>query len=274
MVAFWKNLKNLGLEDLEETDLFEEKKKADKEKAEPPKEEDFLLDKVVRCPVCDQDSTQKIMKTGKAKLLSTDMDLRPKYEHVDFAKYEVYQCAFCGYAALAKDYQKISLKQTAMIQEGISSKVALRKYDGTTYSYEQSLERHQLALASAMVKKARTSEKAYICLKTAWLMRGYAESLEEQGETDKLQEIREGEQDFLEKAYQGFSKAVTEETFPICGMNEPTFDYLLAALAIEINRMDDAKRLVSNILQSTQTNPRAKDKARELKDIILKAEKK
>lgn len=274
MVAFWKNLKNLGLEDLEETDLFEEKKKADKEKAEPPKEEDFLLDKVVRCPVCDQDSTQKIMKTGKAKLLSTDMDLRPKYEHVDFAKYEVYQCAFCGYAALAKDYQKISLKQTAMIQEGISSKVALKQYKGTTYSYEQSLERHQLALASAMVKKARTSEKAYICLKTAWLMRGYAESLEEQGETDKLQEIREGEQDFLEKAFQGFSKAVTEETFPICGMNEPTFDYLLAALAIEINRMDDAKRLVSNILQSTQTNPRAKDKARELKDIILKAEKK
>ena len=274
MVAFWKNLKNLGLEDLEETDLFEEKKKADKEKAEPLKEEDFLLDKVVRCPVCDQDSTQKIMKTGKAKLLSTDMDLRPKYEHVDFAKYEVYQCAFCGYAALAKDYQKISLKQTAMIQEGISSKVALKQYKGTTYSYEQSLERHQLALASAMVKKARTSEKAYICLKTAWLMRGYAESLEEQGETDKLQEIREGEQDFLEKAYQGFSKAVTEEIFPICGMNEPTFDYLLAALAIEINRMDDAKRLVSNILQSTQTNPRAKDKARELKDIILKAEKK
>lgn len=272
MAGFLSNFSKLGLGELEDTDLYEEKKDG-RVKPEPVKEEDFLLDKVVKCPVCDQDSVQKIMKTGKAKLLSTDMDLRPRYEHVDFSKYEVYQCAYCGYASLAKDFQKISLKQITMIQEGICSKVVLKKYDNPTYSYEQALERHQLALACAMVKRARVSEKAYICLKSAWLMRGYAESLEEQGKTNKIKEVREAERDFLEKAYHGFTKALTEEGFPMCGMNEPTMDYLLAAVALEINRIDDAKRLVSKIMQSSQTNPRAKEKARELKEIILRAEK-
>ncbi len=272
MAGFWQNFSKLGLGDLEDADLYEEAK-VEQKKSETIKEEDFLLDKVVRCPVCDQDSTQKIMKTGKAKLISTDRDLRPKYEHVDFSKYEVYQCACCGYAALAKDFQKLSLKQITMIQEGICSKVVLKKYDAPIYSYEQALERHQLALACAMVKRARVSEKAYICLKSAWLMRGYAESLEGQGKTAKVKEIRDAERDYLEKAYHGFTKALTEEGFPMCGMNEPTIDYLLAAVALEINQIDDAKRLVSKIMQSTQTNPRAKEKARELKEIILKEEK-
>lgn len=276
MAGFWSSLASFGLGDLENVDLFENKKKEEEKAKELPKEEDFLLDKMVLCPVCEKESQQKIMKTGKAKLLSADVDLRPVYEHLDAAKYDVYQCEFCGYAGLAKNYSKLSPKQIQLINEGICSKVVLKNsYSGTTYSYEQAIERYQLALASAVVKKAKASEKAYICLKTGWLMRGFAESVAAgEKEEEKYKQIKAAEMDYLTKAYQGFAKAVTEESFPMAGMDESTVDYLLAAVALKIGRTDIASRQVSKILQNTNVPSRVKDKARDLKDIIVEEIKK
>lgn len=263
---------NLGLGDLDGVDLFEDKTKEEKAKAAvPPREEDFLLDKMVACPVCDRESSQKIMKTGKAKLLSTDIDLRPVYSLVDGAKYEVYQCSFCGYAGLAKSFARLSTKQVALIEEGICSKVILRSWPETpTYSYDQCMERYQLALASTVVKKGKASEKAYICMKTAWLLRGYADYEKVNGNNpEKLAQIQAAEKDYLTKAYQGFAKAASEESFPVCGMDETTIDYLLGAIALEIGRTDVAGRMISKVLQNPNAPSRAKDRARSLKDILM-----
>ena len=46
------------------------------------------------------------------------------------------------------------------------------------YTYDEALERYKVALANAIVKLAKPSEKAYICLKTAWLLRGKGEKLD------------------------------------------------------------------------------------------------
>lgn len=261
---------SIGLSDLDEEDIFEDKKQKEKEKLEPPKEEDFLLDKEVECPVCGNKSNQKILKTGKVKLISTDRDLRPKYSILDSGKYEVYQCEVCGYAALAKSFSHISPKQTEMIREGFCTRVKLRSFvQGATYTYEEALERYKLALACAMVRKAKAGEKAYICLKTAWLLRGYAEFKKEQGDTGLLAEIEKAEQDYLGEAYRGFSKAVTVESFPICGMDESTIDYLLAALAFETGNLEASSRLVYKIVQNKNAGSRVKERAINLKDEIL-----
>lgn len=55
----------------------------------------------------------------------------------------------------------------------------------------------------------------------------------------------------------------------MCGMDESTVDYLIAALAVEFERYDVASRLVVEVLHST-TNPRMKDRARDLKEIVSK----
>ena len=251
---------SIGLSDLDEEDIFEDKKQKEKEKLEPPKEEDFLLDKEVECPVCGNKSNQKILKTGKVKLISTDRDLRPKYSILDSGKYEVYQCGVCGYAALAKSFSHISAKQTEMIREGFCTRVKLRSFvQGATYSYEEALERYKLALVNAIV----------ICLKTAGLLRGYAEFKKEQGDTGLLAEIEKAEQDYLGEAYRGFSKAVTVESFPICGMDESTIDYLLAALAFETGNLEASSRLVYKIVQNKNAGSRVKERAINLKDEIL-----
>lgn len=274
MAGFRSSFQTLGLGDLDGQDLFEEVKKEEKVKPEAPKEEDFLLEKMVVCPVCDEKTPQKVMKTGKAKLLSTDVDLRPRYAAIDSVKYEVYMCSCCGYAALTQNFNQLSAKQIQMVKEGICSKVILKRYEGDIYSYEQATERYQLALACAVVKKARASEKAYICLKSAWLMRGYLEKAEADGDKELAKELRVAEQDFLEKAYQGFFKATLLEGFPICGMSEATLDYLLAALAFQLKKNDECKRLVSKVLQSREANDRVKERARSLKDEIVEEAKK
>ena len=42
-------------------------------------ESTYVFDKSMNCPVCDADFKTKQVKTGKARFLGTEADLRPLY---------------------------------------------------------------------------------------------------------------------------------------------------------------------------------------------------
>ncbi len=270
MAGLLSGLAGLGLDNLENVDIFGTDKKDEKSSAakEPVKveEKDLIYEKSYRCPVCDKEFSAKIMKTGKAKLIGTDWDLRPKYEGIDAMKYDVLLCNRCGYAALNRFFAHVTTGQAKLIKENISKAVKLTNYEGEVYTYEQAEERFKLCLANAVVKRARASEKAYICLRSAWLLRGYQES--EEGK-DKAAELKEEEENYLVNAYNGFVEARQSESFPICGMDEVTVDYLVAELAVHLKKFDVASKLVQSILTSVNANARMKDKARDLKERIV-----
>ncbi len=272
-------LGGLGLGDLEGMDIFEEEeaKKEASVAAAPPKieEKDLIYDKNFTCPVCGTEFRAKIMKTGKAKLLGTDQDLRARYEGIDAVKYDVELCPVCGYAALSRYFSNLGSAQAKLIKEKISISVHITEYHDEVYSYEQAFERYQLALACAMVKKAKASEKAYICLKSGWLVRGWRENLQDNGKGNEalVEKLKKQEDDYLQNAFRGFAEARKSENFPLCGMDEVTVDYLLAVLAIRFKKFDVASHLVAGILASPSANARMKDKARDLKEQIM-AEKK
>ena len=251
-------LAGLGLDDLENMNIYGQDKKEEKAAAEAQKieEKDLIFDKTFTCPVCGEDFPAKIMKTGKARLLSTDQDLRAKYEGID---------------AVNRYFNSLNKVYVKQIKENISSKVQLHTYDDDIYSYEEAIERYKLCLANAVVKRAHASEKAYICLKSGWLMRGYQEHLEESGDTDmaRLREVKTMEETYLKNAYTGFTEALQTEGFPMCGMDEITVEFLIAVLAARFQKYDVASRMVATILTSPSANARTKDKARELKDQIL-----
>lgn len=266
-------LGNLGLGGLEGMDIYEEEETKEKPAAAaaPPKveEKDLIYDKTFCCPVCDRDFSAKIMKTGKAKLIGTDMDLRAKYDGIDAVKYDVQLCSCCGYAALSRYFSTLTAPQVKLIKEKICAGAHVKPYEGETYTYEHAFERYQLALANAVVKKARASEKAYICLKSGWLMRGWRESLPEKENAQLVAELAKKEEEYLQNAYKGFIEARKSESFPMCGMDEVTIDYLLAVLSARFKKYDVASRLVSSILTSPTANARTKDKARDLKEHII-----
>lgn len=274
-------LKSLGLGNLEGMSLFEEPKKQETKKEEPaaavkPQEKDLIYDRSFVCPVCDSPFTSKIMKSNKAKLLGTDQDLRARYDGIDAAKYEVVLCPTCGYAALMRYFTGITSSQAKLIREKISQTVRLTPHQGETYSYEEALKRYKLALVAAMVKRSKMSEKAYICLKYAWTVRGYSETLKEKEKPDEklIGELASQEDELLGNAYKGFTEARQTEMFPLCGMNEITVDYLLAVLAIRFQDYDVATKLLGAILTSSSANSRIKDKARDMKELVLKEQKK
>ena len=272
-------LEKFGLSMDEEMDLFADDKKKGAEgngqaaNVEPPKEEDFLLDKKMECPVCTKSFMAKRLKSGKLKRLEPDDDLRPRHEYMDTLKYSVTSCPHCGYTAINRNFEAVSSAQMKFIREAICSKFRNENPNEqfVTYTYDQAIDMYKLALFNSIAKKGKNSEKAYICLNISWLLRGKAEEMENnpQGNKEIAAEIRKEELTFYQQAFEGFLKAIATEMFPMCGMEESTVEYMMAVIAMNLGKMDVASRFVSSILGSQAANRRLKDKALELKGKII-----
>ncbi len=279
MAGFLSGLDKFGLGDLEGVDVFEEEKKKEEAQKSEAKAEmteaDYLFDKSYECPCCDKKFTSKTVRTGKAKLIGQDPDLRAKYQGVDPLKYDTVSCPYCGYSTLTRFFNTITSPQLSLIREKICRNFKPQDSQSETISYEEAYETHKLVLINSVVKKCRASEKAFICLKIAWLLRAMREELnpEDADYAAKCGEYQSQEKDFLKNAYDGFVTAVSKEDFPMCGMDETTIDYLLAALAWETDNLDMASRLVSKVITSRVAKNNIKEKARDLKEHIIEAKK-
>ncbi len=277
MKGIFSGLDKLGLGKLEKVEVFENDSKKEGEKKAAEKtaaltEADFLFEKTYICPVCDEEFHSKKVRTGKVKLLAADTDLRPKYQHVDCLKYDAVACPHCGYAALDRFFKFMMPAQARLIRENISANFKGLPATDNIYTYDDALERHQLALLNTVIKKAKESERAYTCLKMAWICRGKAESLPEETPDRKkqLEELHAQEKELLENAYTGFQAAFSKETFPMCGMDEVTVSYLLAELARRIGKYEESSRWISRVLISREANERIKNRAREIKELLNK----
>lgn len=275
-MSLFSNLGQFGLGKLEKMDVFDEEPKKDAgeeasaEEKHTVMEEDLLFDKGYTCPVCDEEFHSKMVRTGKVKLLSADTDLRPKYQLVDSLKYDALVCPKCGYASLSRFFKFMLPAQAKMIRENITTNFKGIETSGNTYSYDDAIARHQLALANAVVKKAKTSEKAYTCLKIAWLYRGKAETLPKDTENynEVIKELKQQEVELLNNACEGFLSSYSKESFPMCGMDELTVTYLVADLCRRTGRYDESARWISKVLTSRTANERIKNKARDIKELL------
>lgn len=274
-MSILSGLGNLGLSNLESADVFEEEKpKTKEEEAKKQTIDDFVFDKKYSCPVCYEEFMNPTMKGGKVKMVGQDSDLRPKYEPIDPIKYDVIVCPKCGYAALTRYFDKIMPPQAKLVKENVS-----KSFKGIKHvldmSYDEAIERYQLALANAIVKKAKASEKAYLCLKMAWVVRAKIEALDiDMPDYDsQVTELKNDEMELLKNALDGFINARQTEDFPMCGMDETTVDYIISVTAVKFERYDIASKLIAGIITNPSANPRVKDKARDLKEQILASKK-
>lgn len=272
----FEGLEKLGLRTAQSMEnLFEEEKKKKENTAnaveEIPTEASFLLEKKFRCAVCDKEFKGKMVKSGRIKRLESDPDLRPKYQYIDTIKYDVTSCPHCGYTAMSRYFDHLSSTQMRLIKEQICANFnSTGAEEPEIIDYDTAIGRYKLALYTTIVKRAKNSEKAYCCLKIAWLYRGKAENLDEKTKDKEavLKACKEQEEVFYKQAYDGFMKAVSSEMFPICGMDQNTMDYLLAYMSAHFKRYDVASKCISNILGSSASN-KIKDKARDLKEQII-----
>lgn len=275
MANLFSGLESLGLGNLSEIDVYEAKKDDNANttvdtRKDAFSEEDIIFDKTYSCPVCDKEFKTKNVKSGKVKLLTLDTDLRPIYQNMDPLKYDAIVCPICGFAALSRFFKFVTSAQAELIKKHISATFRGIKETGSIIEYDEAIQRHKLALVNAIVKKAKTSERAYTCLKTAWVIRGKAESLSKDLPDYKKQiaDLEKEEMEFITNAYDGFEESFSKESFPMCGMDEITITLMMAELARRIGRIDEAGRWVSRVLISRDANERIKSKARDIKEMI------
>lgn len=277
MTDIFSDLQKLGIGnvgnifDTEDVDVQKEVSRQKQPTAEEL-EAEMIFDKSHTCPLCDKTFTTKTVRAGKAKMVSSDTDLRAKYANIDVNKYDAIVCPSCGYAALARYYEMTTAPQRKLIKENISAGFkGLPASNSPIITYDEAVMNLKLALANAVVKKAKNSEKAYICLKMAWVIRGRLETATEVSKLSKeeIVALKQEELSYIKQAYMGFTSAVQSETFPMCGMDEMTTVYLLADLARRSGDKSQALKLLGEVIVSKNAQGRLKDKARELRDLIM-----
>lgn len=154
-------LEKFGIKADNTTDLFEDEKKpaasADGGKTEAaPTEDSFLLDKAIRCTVCDKVFKTKMIKNGRIKRLEPDLDLRPRFEYIDTLKYDVASCPYCGYTAMNRYFEHVTSGQIKLIKEQVCANFKPTGSDEpAVLDYDQAIERYKLALFNTIVKKER-----------------------------------------------------------------------------------------------------------------------
>lgn len=272
-------LEKFGISSDEELDITKEEGKATKASSNEgaavvveKEEKDFLLDKKIKCPICDKPFTIKAVTTTRLKRLEPDFDLRPNFEGIDTIKYDALSCPNCGYSALASTFAKIDSARIKLVRnEFCANFKPVPEQPMETFTYEYAIEKFKLALVCTMKKRGKLSEKAYCCLKIAWLRRAQLKELEAAENPDqKLIEATKAEfEGFYAQAYEGFMKAVSTETGPYCGMDSSTVEFMLANMARYYKKYDVALKLIARLIQSPTTGRKLKDKCVDMKQEIV-----
>lgn len=91
-------------------------------------------------------------------------------------------------------------------------------------------------------------------LAVSWEGRGVKRN--RSGDLREEKEAKEQEEAFYQQAYEGFMKAMSTEMFPMCGMDQCTVDYLLAAMAYHFKKYDVASKCISRIQATPSASKR------------------
>lgn len=281
-------LGKFGLDEGAANNLFEDENVVKKQNADgsvtkevvAPKETDFLLLKAVRCPVCDGTFRTIQIKSGRAKRKEPDMDLRPRFEHIDTNKYDICSCPKCGFTAMHRYFGPLSSLQRKLVKEGVCDKFKTPPTQEITelktYTYDEAIELFKLALYTTIAKKGPNSEKAYECLKISWLLRGKIEELavDKEKNKDAIIAAQKEYASFYAQAFEGFVKAMSSENYPMCGMDQSTVDLLIAAMAFNVGKYEYASRFVSSLIVSRTAGANIKKRAHEMKEKLVEKMKK
>ena len=280
-------LAKFGLDEKLINSVFEDETRGKKDEdaasakeVEVYKETDYLLLKTVTCPICDAAFRTPVIKTGRARRQEPDMDLRPRFEGIDTNKYDIASCPKCGFTAIHRYFGHLAPVQVKLIREGVISKFTTPPAKEMTelqeISYDTAIDLYKVALYTAVVKRAKVSERAYICLKTAWLLRAKMEELSLDAENNKseIEACQTEYNTFYEQAFDGFVKAMSSESYPMAGMDQSTVDLLITAMAYNLGRYDFAARFVSELIVSRTVPANIKKRAQDLKELIVEKIKK
>ena len=213
----------------------------------------YLYTKSFKCPVCDSEFMDFMIRRSKLRALDTESDLRTIYASIDPNLYEVLLCNHCGYAALQSAFSRITPRQQDMIKEKITPNHKYAEFS-VPFTPADGLARFRLALACCQAIDAKESTKAIICWKMAWIYRD-------------AKDIK-SELTLLRIALNCFKEAYTTEDFPLGNLDEHTTKFIIAELARRLGEYDECQRFLGELIVSRATPARIKNRAQDMREAI------
>lgn len=212
-----------------------------------------LFLKEVNCPVCENSFKTPTVKVNAPRVISRDSDLFIRYEVENPYLYEVWLCPSCGYAALKTDFNKIREFQIKLVKEKITPRWVNREYD-IPFSEKISIERYKLALVNSLVIESKSSTKAMICLKIAWMYRLLMDEV--------------NEKNYINQALIAFNDTFINEKLPAYGLDRFSIMFLIGELHRRVGEDSLALRWFSEVITSIGAPQKVKEMARDGKDKI------
>ena len=241
-----------------------------KEITADPGEMQYLMDRSFVCPVCGKRFNSKCINSSKAELEGWDTDLRPRYKGVDVSKYRVAECLSCGYAGIARYDSKIGEQEkTAYKESGLKTLGGSDGNEGLR-SYRGAYDGYRAALRCYIINNASHSVRGLTALYTAWLLRGWREALEKEGETVEVRDAMSllAETRLLRYALYNFKRSELEESDALSDIGENVLNYIIAALSYMQGEYQVAEAYLRGILNSTEVRLRLFKQAKELHRLI------
>ncbi|MGL4343686.1 MAG: DUF2225 domain-containing protein [Cellulosilyticaceae bacterium] len=213
---------------------------------------DILYDKTYECPLCNCHFSNKSIRLRKNQVISIDSDLYAHYSMVNPLLYDAIICPECGYGSLSSVFDKITATQKVWIREIICQHYKKRNWPEYLTPYE-AIVKHQFALASAIAKRSKLGEQAYICLHIGWLYRDLGNARHEMH--------------YLSKAISGFKKALETENFPVINLDEATTMYIISDISFRLGDYDSCRMYLAQVL-TNRSSMQLKNRALDLKEKL------
>ena len=230
----------------------------------------YLMDRSFVCPVCGKRFNSKCINSSKAELEGWDTDLRPRYKGVDVSKYRVAECISCGYAGIARYDSKIDERDKAAYKESGLKALGVSYENEGLRSYREAYDGYRAALRCYIINNASHSVRGLTALYTAWLLRGWREALEKEGETVEARDAMSllAETRLLRYALYNFRKSELEESNALSDIGENVLNYIIAAIYYMQGEYKISEAYLNGIIHSTEVRLKLFQQAKELRRLI------
>ncbi len=213
-----------------------------------------LYNKIIKCPVCSQNTKITKVKSKACRVASRDTDFCVYYEGLNPIFYDIWICENCGYAAPSDKFEVINTRDAGMIRESLAPRWIKRSFEGER-DLDGALEAFKLALINLQARKAKPSEFARICIRIAWLYR---------------MKNDEKEHEFIKYALKYYSEAYEKENFPVDKLDEFTCLYMIGELSRRAGNYEEAVKWFSRLISSPEArrNPSLIEAARDQFQLV------